>query len=340
MLTITVLAILLAAAAGIMNGSFAIPTKHVGRWNFENIWLNYALWAFVIIPWAIVIIIDPDVFKIYQLAPPYSMFILYVGGFLFGVGQVCFALALRFIGFGLGFSVNLALGTALGFLLPMLFIHPEALFKPIGLVTSVATILIVLGLLLLYLAGKRRDQLKQDASKKVDKLYIAGIFLALFAGLFSAGQNFSFALTTNLHHLALLTGVHPLVSTIVIWPPFLTAAFIPYAAYMLYLHTQENSFKNYRNCFMRYSFFAFIMGVLWFGSLIAYSKSAILLGSLGPVIAWPLFMVLIILTAVFWGWRYGEWLGTDRKTKRILLLALVALIAAVITLGYTAQLPI
>jgi L-rhamnose-H+ transport protein len=43
--------LILILIAGIISGSFALPTKHVAKWRFENIWLQYSLWAFVILPW-------------------------------------------------------------------------------------------------------------------------------------------------------------------------------------------------------------------------------------------------------------------------------------------------
>jgi len=114
--------------AGVMNGSFALPTKYIKTWRFEHIWLNYAIWAFVILPWLTLFVLYPQVGQIYKMMSPQTGLILLVGGFLFGAGQVCFALALNAIGLGLGFIINIGLGTALGFLLPwlplLLFGHP------------------------------------------------------------------------------------------------------------------------------------------------------------------------------------------------------------------------
>src|SRR5471030_2450255 len=107
MLSPVILALVLSICAGVMNGSFALPTKHIKTWNFENTWLNYAFWAFLVLPWLTVFALDPQVGHIYGGMSMHILVVLILGGFLFGAGQVCFAWALRNIGLGLGFVINI-----------------------------------------------------------------------------------------------------------------------------------------------------------------------------------------------------------------------------------------
>jgi L-rhamnose-H+ transport protein len=108
---------------------------------------------------------------------------------------------------------------------------------------------------------------------------------------------------------------------------------------MLYLHKKNHSFSLYRAPgSLRNIGFTIIMGVFWFGSVALYSESSQLIGELGPVIAWPLFMVLIILTSNFWGWRHNEWEGCPASVQRQALLSIAALVVAVLILAYSATL--
>lgn len=340
-----VIALLCSIAAGIMNGSFALPIKYIKTWNFEHIWLNYAAWAFLILPWLTVFLLDPQIGQIYKMVSSQTLLILLVGGFLFGTGQVCFALALNSIGLGLGFIINIGLATALGVLLPLMTLHTQQIFSQAGITTLVGIFFIIMGLLISYNAGRQRDKekhanqyLAQNQSVKKN-IYSLGVLLAILAGIFSAGQNYTFALTAELQQVALSSGAASLVASIVIWPPFLTCSFIPYALYMLYLHRKNNSFNAYRaSGLLRNSIFGIVMGLFWFGSLTIYSKASLLIGSLGPVIAWPLFMVLIILTSNFWGWRHNEWADCRSAIKRNALLSVGTLVIAVIFLAYSANL--
>ncbi len=333
------LALVYTVGAGLMNGAFALPTKHIKIWNFENIWLTYSIWAFLILPWLAVFILDPAVLSIYRMMPVNTAFVLVFGGLLFGTGQVCFAQAMNLIGISLGFVLNIGTGTALGTLLPLIILNPKSILTAPGVITLIGIAIIFLGLGLSYSAGKKRDQEKlTNSSKQLTKnRYMLGFILAVLAGVFSSGQNFSFALTSNMHQIASNSGADSLTASIIIWPPFLTCCFIPYALYMLYLHRKNDSFLNYRKQGnINNNFLGLMMAIFWFGSLMIYSKASLLIGSLGPVIVWPLFMVLIILTSNFLAWMHDEWSESSSAIKNRLFSAVGTLVVAVIVIATAA----
>ena len=39
------------AAAGVLNGSFAVPMKTARRWSFEHIWAVFSILAMAVLPW-------------------------------------------------------------------------------------------------------------------------------------------------------------------------------------------------------------------------------------------------------------------------------------------------
>ncbi len=324
---------------GIINGSFALPTKHVYKWKFENIWLQFSFWGFAVLPWIIAYFLVPQILEVYKVAPLHLILIMALGGLIMGIGQVCFALALKFIGFGLGFVINIGLGTFLGFLLPLIFKHPGDIFTPFGIITLIGCLLALAGIIISNRAGRLNARAKheEDSSKNKPKyVYTLGVVLAVVAGLASAGQNFSFAMTSQMQLFALHLGATPVGAANVMWPGFLLCTFIPYAIYMLFLHVKNKSFSNYAvSGTGMYYVFAFIMGLFWYGSLICYSKATALIGSLGPLVGWPLFMVMIILASSFWGWRSGEWDGSSTRVKRTLWLGIMFLVLAIVVLAYS-----
>jgi L-rhamnose-H+ transport protein len=344
------LAIIYAIFAGFINGSFALPTKRTKQWQFEHVWLNFALWGFLIIPWASILFFAPDVKLVYlQMSLP-TFLILIIGGTLFGIGQICFAQALKKIGLGLGFVLNIGLGTSLGFLLPLVVLHPKDIITPFGLTTILGGALIIIGLILSYLAGKKRTAAKQAEASLIDPAsqpkathshayYRLGVILACIAGIFSALQNFTFAATRNLQLIALQDGLGQFAASMIIWPIFLTFTFIPYVIYMIYLHFKHKSIHLYyhRRSYLNIQF-AFLMGLFWFGSLILYSKAALLIGNLGSIVAWPIFMVCIILTSNFWSWREHEWEHAPAQSVTEMYVSLFSMIIAVIILGYSVTL--
>lgn len=343
-----VIALSFIFVAGILNGSFALPTKYVTKWKFENIWLQFAIWAFVILPWVVILFMAPQVFSIYAAAPASFLWIIFIGGLFFGIGQMCFALALHMIGLGLGFVINLGLGIGLGFLLPLVIQHPQQIFTPFGYVTLIGTAVAVLGLIISNYAGMLRDRDKKEAIElqaaeqdptEQKYRYGVGVLLAVLAGFSSAGQNFVFSFTYGLQQIALNMGASKFGAANIIWPLYLLCGFIPYALYMIYLQHKNGTFSNYRKTNVgKYHLFALIMGAFWYGSLLFYSKASQLIGTLGPLVGWPIFMVLIILTASFWGWKHNEWEHSSAKAKSVMRYGLLCLFAAIIILAYSSTL--
>ncbi|KPJ68049.1 MAG: hypothetical protein AMJ43_01155 [Coxiella sp. DG_40] len=331
-------ALFLILVAGIANGSFALPTKHVSKWKFENIWLQYCIWTFLIIPWIVAYFLSPQIFDIYMQTPTIILTVMILGGLVFGIGQICFALSINMIGIGLAFVINLGLSIMLGFLLPLVIQHPQQIFTPFGIITLGGCIFAVSGLILSNLAGNSHHKQKQEISDTETKsrFYSLGAVLAVVAGLSSAGQNFSFSFTSQMQQFAIHMGAQHVGAATIMWPGFLLCAFIPYTSFMIFLHIKNRSFSNLKLPGTGiYYLFALFMGLLYYGSIILYSKASQIIGALGPLVGWPLFMALIILVSNYWGWRSGEWTGCSAKVKHTLWLGLFCLLLSIVVLGYS-----
>ncbi|MBU4211920.1 MAG: hypothetical protein L6437_11615 [Kiritimatiellae bacterium] len=55
----------LAVAAGVLNGSFALPMKRTTKWAWENTWLMWTLSALLILPWATAFATVPHLWDVY-----------------------------------------------------------------------------------------------------------------------------------------------------------------------------------------------------------------------------------------------------------------------------------
>ena len=329
-----VVAFLLVVLAGIINGSFALFIKFMKSWRFENIWLGYALIAFLMAPFLVGWMVNPaTTLSFSEVSTPLRLLIIF-GGLAFGVGQVCFAFAMTRIGIGLGFLLNIGIGTVLGSLFPLFMQHSGQLMTASSELTMVACLLIVVGLVVCYKAGHRRER-EQGHEVKVDfRPYLIGVIAACIAGLFSGAQNIMFALIEPIKDLALQQGYSQLAASLVGWPLFLLFAFVPYAAYMLYLGVKNKSLSLYvTKPKPRYYLYVIVMGIFWYGSLALYSQSAQMIGQLGAIVGWPLFMVLIILTSNFWGWFKKEWKDCSRAVMTELLVGIALFLVAVVFLG-------
>src|SRR5690348_4340741 len=141
------LGILIVLMAGVINGSFAAPTKYTAHWKWENIWAIWAAIALFATPWFLAFLTVPDLLGFYRNTS--AGFILLLIGFGFGVGlsQVLFGLGLAAVGLSTGFAVTIGPSTALGSIVPLVLLHTDEVFtrKGVAVITGVAFILIGTG---------------------------------------------------------------------------------------------------------------------------------------------------------------------------------------------------
>jgi L-rhamnose-H+ transport protein len=76
-----------------------------------------------------------------------------------------------------------------------------------------------------------------------------------------------------------------------------------------------------------------MMAVLWFGSTLLYGLAASQLGTWGPILGWPLFMSLIVITATMLGMFTGEWKDCGVLPIRIQWTGVTVLVLAIFILA-------
>src|SRR5438874_176835 len=99
--------ILLALLAGILNGSFATPTKYAARWKWENLWAIWAVVAFFVVPWSLAILTVPHLLAVYEGASAHTLLSVIGFGAGYGIAAVCFGLGVEAIGIALNFAIAL-----------------------------------------------------------------------------------------------------------------------------------------------------------------------------------------------------------------------------------------
>jgi len=332
--------VLLALGAGLVNGSFATPTKYTRRWNWENIWAVWALVALVLSPWALGLATVPNLFDFYRQTA-LGTFLLLIGfGFAVGLSQVFFGLALATVGLSIGFAITIGLSTAVGSLVPMLMLGPAAVLAAKGMIILAGIAFVLAGTALCGLASHRREKgrLGSSAAKTVSqpepRKFHRGLLLCIFAGLLSPLVNVALAFGAPLLHRAAEAGVRPSDLANVIWPPLLSATFVPYVAYCVYLWRRNQSWNLFALTGTRvYWLFGAIMGLLWTGSLAVYGAASTHLAAMGPVLGWPLFMSVIILSSNAWGFATAEWKGASRRAVATMLVGILFLILGFCTVA-------
>src|ERR1700758_2306994 len=298
--------------AGILNGSFAAPMKRITGWRWENGWLIFAVSGLVVFPWIINFATVPNVPNIYAGASASTLLKVVLFGLLWGVGATLFGLGISRVGMALGFALILGITASFGSLFPLAILHSEQLGTKRGLALITGTIVMIVGLVFLALAGRTRER-DLGTADGIRSGFTVGLVICLFSGIFSSMLNFSFVFGDELRLRALQAGASSAMAANPIWALTVTGGFVSNFLYCMYLLNKNRTWAVFREGSPYASgLLGILMGLLWFGGVVFYGTGAASLGWLGNMLGWPIFMILDIIVGLFWGALSGEWKGASR----------------------------
>jgi len=306
------LGLALVIAGGMLNGSFAAPMKRLSAWRWENIWLIYAFAGLLILPWAVALATVPHLGGVFQQSSGAVMLKVALFGFAWGIGGLLFGQGLARVGLALGFALILGITSSFGALLPLAVLHHDQLWMRPGLALMGGTAVMTLGLIFLAVAGKRRE--RDQAAASAQSGFAVGLIICILSGIFSAMLNFAFVFGDEMRQLALQAGASTAMSGNAIWALGVSFGCLPNAAYCIYLLNKNHTWGVYRekNTRIVYALGAALMGVLWFSGIMTYGVGADVLGALGGIVGWPMFISTAIIAGNLWGFLGGEWKGVSR----------------------------
>jgi len=331
------LSILLIVLAGFFQGTFGLGMKKFTP-VWESYWVVFSVSGLILIPFIWARIFVPDVFGAISVLSTGTILYSILFGALWGVSAILFGLAINYVGVSLSFGLCMSTGACLGSLLPLFQIEnyssrPSFPFIILGLIIMVA------GVFLISYAGSLRNKFQpsEESSKSGIRkgLYFQlGIFFSVAAGVGAALQNISFTSAAPAIHAAIQQGVQPQSASLVAWIVVLFGGFIPNFTYSVYLLIKNKSWKSFiQKKPANIYFLGIITGFCWFAALGVYGQSAAIMGEMGPVIGWTMFLAISLIVSSFWGIRAGEWKGT-KSPFQVLILGNVVLIISWVILGY------
>ena len=325
--------LLMLLLAGAMNGSFTLPMKFTRQWAWENTWLGWTLFALGAFPPLLTLATVPSLGRVY--AQTGAAPVLTVAGFGagWGISQVFFGLAVDAVGIALAFSVILGISTAVGSLIPLIRLHPEKIFTGGGMAILLGVALVLVGVGICAVAGRKREAaLGQGPAGKPSTA--KGLAFCAISGVGSALVNFGLAFGGPLIAAAQSAGAAPMWAPNAVWLPLMCAGGVPNLIYCVYLLRKNGTGSRFRAPGTGvYWALAALMAFFWFGSTVLYGVATVELGALGPVLAWPLFMSLIVITASAWGVATGEWRNTGKQPLRVMSAGVAVLVLAICVLS-------
>jgi L-rhamnose-H+ transport protein len=334
--------LMLVLLASLFQGTFGLGMKYMKPLAWEAWWVVHATVAMLLFPWTWAFLVVPRLCSVITHSPGDAVFRGALFGFLWGVGGIMFGVSVRYVGVSLTYGIVMGLAALMGSLVPLLQIKDVGSNPALPYVIA-GMVLLVLGVAIAAYAGLRRDAVQAAENKKAadiqqGRAFRVGLVIAIICGVLSALLNVGFAGTEAIGAQAEKFGALPRNTSLARWVVVLAGAYvmnIGYAIFLLIKNRSCGSFsvagggKAYR--------WAIIAGLLWFAALGVYGQGAAIMGSLGPVIGWPMLLGLaLIVSNVLAVWT-GEWRGAAAPLK-IMIAGVAVLIVACCLLGYSNRL--
>lgn len=327
------LGILTVIAAGILNGSFAAPMKRMRGWEWENSWMLFALSGLILFPWLIALATVPHLGAVYSTSSMSTIVKVALFGLAWGAGATLFGLGISRVGMALGFALILGITASFGSLLPLAVLHPQELTEKRGIALIAGTAVMTIGLILLSLAGRRRERDLGTLQQAERSGFTLGLIICIFSGIFSSMMNFSFIFGDELRVRALASGASSAMAANPIWSLTVTAGFVSNFLYCFYVLHKRHTWSLYIQGRPSYWLLGTTTGLLWFGGIVVYGMGAAYSGAWGGILGWPVFMTLDIIAGLFWGAAAGEWKGSSRATYTYAWGGVTVLLAAIMVIA-------
>jgi L-rhamnose-H+ transport protein len=333
--------IALAVLSGLMNGTFTLPMRYMGRWSWENVWAVFIFVACVIMPPAFFLATVAHPLNVLSAAPLRSEVIAIATGFTWGFGAVMFGQGVSALGISMGNTLVLAISASLGSFLPMLMLAPERLRQPQGQFIMLGTVVAMAGIGCCGYAGMLRERSEKktpDAPREMvgeaRPLWV-GLILCSGAGFLSALFNIGYSLSQGIMEAATREGNGPFAGSNAVWLLVLMSGAVSNLGFCAFLFRKNKSWAKFSQPGVA-SFYglAILMGLLWGGSIFAYGAAAPKLGKLGPAIGWPISLTAGLLTANFCGLLAGEWKQAQTSARGWMTMGLVILLCSIGILGW------
>jgi len=316
---------------GLLNGSFVLPMKRLVAWRWENTWLVFSVMGLIVVPWAVAVTSVPGLGSIIHQTSWPTLAKILIFGFGWGIGNVLFGLGVNRLGLAVGYGIILGLIAPIGTFLPLIVLHPERLWTRQGIALIIGTLLVMVGILFCAVAGRRREREAKTLATMVQTGFMLGLVICILSGIFSPMLNFAFVFGEELQRQAFAGGARASMATNPIWALTLTAGFVANAGYSVYLLQKNRTWHLYSASGISAGYWlgGSLVGILCFGSFMAYGMGATALGPLGGIVGWPLFMSMSLITSNVWGALTGEWKGASRRSYAYSLVGIGFLIVAI-----------
>ena len=331
--------LLVAGLGGTSAGALSWPMKLMKKFKFEQTWFPGMLFGLFILPWFVTLLFCPDAIGGFRSLDPGIIIKSNLFSLAWGIGNVLLGLSLVRIGASLSFAILSGVGIPLGVIIPMIFKgsgrFQEAadLNSPTGMVILGATLLMLVGVVFVALAGFGRDKtLKKDDERSGG--FFGGLVMCVISGICSVGPAFAFIYSQAPIRGAMLErGAGEWPAAISVWALGMFMGVLVNVLYPAFLLTRKKSWGVLKDNPKEIGL-SLIVGLNLFLAFALWGLGMLMLGPLGGSLGFGIYFAFQILAAQGLGWISGEWRGVSGKPIRQMMIAVIILVGAAGLMAY------
>ena len=335
----TILGTLIVALAGLSMGSGVWTLKALRKLKFEH-WLFLGmLFGLIVLPWTVTLAVCPDAIGALRSVPASSLIKANLFAFGWGIANVLCTLCFVRIGVALTGGILGGLGLSLGVTVPMVF-KASGLFSkapdvtsPAGLVVMAGVTIMLVGVVLVSLAGYGRDRTAAGKQQSTGS-FTTSLIMVVIAGVLSTGPNFAFAYSQGPIVQAMKSrGAGEIAGTFAVWAVGMFAGAMVNLIFPAFLLTRNRGWGAFRTAGWE------LLLPLFFGGqfILAIALLGIgnlTLGALGASVGWGVYQAMQILGNQGVGFLSGEWAGVEGAPRRRMYVAIAILLVAACVVAY------
>ena len=334
--------ILLIALGAFSSGSFAVPFGKIKGWEWETYWMVFSLGAYIMFPLIACLVFSPDFIQIIRSTPSETVLTVFLLGAVYGIGNLSFGLALRYLGLSLGYALSLGLMLAIGTLIPpMIDGRLQVMMQNSGgLLLILGVVVACIGIALSAWAGILKDKHVSDAKKQesIGEFNLPkGSIAAVLVGITGSAMSLGFEQGLPISEMAAKQGVDPLFTMMPLMIVLFSGTFITTLIWCVYLGIKNKSLNNFKiaessKVLIWNYLFGLLAGLLWFSQFIVYGMGK---SKMGPFTftSWGILMALTIVFATVWGFLRKEWKDAPTKVYILMAFSLLIIIASSFIIG-------
>ncbi|MHC4636521.1 MAG: L-rhamnose/proton symporter RhaT [Planctomycetota bacterium] len=337
----TVVGIAWTFLAAFFLGTFALPSKYVKNYSWENTWGAFFLIGMLIVPVGFSALVVKGLWATYAQVPPMTIFGVMALGFLWGVGFCCWGHGLAMVGLSLGYSLTMGTMALVGSILPFFLGNADKAATTGGITVIAGVIVCIVGVAINGKAGILREKAQganQAEGAPEKKIMLKGLIICVIAGLLSSCCNIAYHIGGNVGDIARISGEQygnaPYLTGLSVWTLIFLGGLISSFGFCAFQLTRNKTWGGFLNKDSAYNIiFAALMAIGHFACLFFYGVGAWKLGALGTTVGFSIFQSGSIIIGNGFGFFTGEWKGSDAKSKGWVVAGLVILIVGIIVVS-------